>query len=85
RIADAHSCTPAQVALSWLLARGIVVIPKSTNEVRLKQNLHTVTLTSDEIRMIAAIKTHERKVDPSRDLKELTWVFHEDEAECPLI
>ncbi|KAJ2827405.1 hypothetical protein IWW50_001899, partial [Coemansia erecta] len=41
RIADAHSCTPAQVALSWLLARGIVVIPKSTNEVRLKQNLHT--------------------------------------------
>ncbi|KAJ2656826.1 hypothetical protein IW148_005467 [Coemansia sp. RSA 1199] len=85
RISDAHSCTPAQVALSWLLARGIIVIPKSNNEVRLKQNLHTVTLTSDEIRMIGAIKSRERKVDPSRDIEELTWVFHADKAQCPLI
>ncbi|KAJ2454920.1 hypothetical protein EV183_001181 [Coemansia sp. RSA 2336] len=85
RVADAHSCTPAQVSLSWLLARGLVVIPKSNNEVRLKQNLHTVTLTSDEIRMIGQIKARERKVDPSRDVKELKWIFHEDEAECPLI
>ncbi|KAJ2852680.1 hypothetical protein IWW36_000037 [Coemansia brasiliensis] len=85
RIADAHSCTPAQVSLSWLLARGIVVIPKSNHEVRLKQNLHTVTLTSDEVRMIGQIKARERKVDPSRDIKELKWIFHEDEAECPLI
>ncbi|KAJ2313313.1 hypothetical protein H4S02_001829 [Coemansia sp. RSA 2611] len=85
RIADAHSCTPAQVALSWLLARGIVVIPKSNHEVRLKQNLRTVTLTSDEIRMIGCIKKCERKVDPSRDIEELKWVFHEDQAECPLI
>ncbi|KAI9481982.1 hypothetical protein LPJ78_001901 [Coemansia sp. RSA 989] len=85
RIADAHSCTPAQVSLSWLLARGLVIIPKSNHEVRLKQNLHAVTLTSDEIRMIGQIKARERKVDPSRDIEELKWIFHEDEAECPLI
>ncbi|KAJ2549135.1 hypothetical protein IWW35_003886 [Coemansia sp. RSA 1878] len=85
RIADAHSCTPAQVALSWLLARGIIVIPKSNNEVRLKQNLRTAALTFDEIRMISAIKSRERKVDPSRDIEELTWVFHPDKAQCPLI
>ncbi|KAJ2800774.1 hypothetical protein H4R20_003935 [Coemansia guatemalensis] len=85
RIAEAHCCTPAQVSLSWLLARGIVVIPKSNHEIRLKQNLQTVTLTSDEIRMIGHIKTHERKVDPSRDIEQLKWVFHEDQAKCPVI
>ncbi|KAJ2394579.1 hypothetical protein GGI05_001976 [Coemansia sp. RSA 2603] len=85
RVANAHACTPAQVALSWALARGVVVIPKSTNPIRLEQNLKTVTLTSDEMRMFAKIQKHERKVDPGRDLKELEWVFHEDSAVCPLI
>ncbi|KAJ1880484.1 hypothetical protein LPJ57_002227 [Coemansia sp. RSA 486] len=85
RVAEAHACTPAQVALSWALARGIVVIPKSTNELRLKQNLQKVTLTSDEMRMFGKIQNHERKVDPGRDLKELEWIFHEDKAKCPLI
>ncbi|KAI9501785.1 hypothetical protein GGI25_006449 [Coemansia spiralis] len=84
-IAQAHVCTPAQVALSWSLSRGIAVIPKSTNAIRLKQNLHRVTLTSDEKRMIGNIKQHERKVDPSRDHEQLRWVFHEDEAQCPVI
>ncbi|KAJ1815896.1 hypothetical protein LPJ75_002212 [Coemansia sp. RSA 2598] len=85
RVAEAHACTPAQVALSWALSRGIAVIPKSTNELRLKQNLKKVTLTSDEKRMFAKIGKHERKVDPGRDLRDLEWIFHEDKAECPLI
>ncbi|KAJ2590148.1 hypothetical protein GGH99_006973 [Coemansia sp. RSA 1285] len=86
RIADAHSCTPAQVALSWERARGIVVIPKSSNPLRLKQNLEEfVELTPDEMRMIGNIKRHERKCDPGRDFKELKWIFHPDEAECPVI
>ncbi|KAJ2665117.1 hypothetical protein IWW48_000384 [Coemansia sp. RSA 1200] len=85
RIADAHVCTPAQIALSWALARGIAVIPKSNNPIRLKQNLKTATLTSDEMRMIGNIKRHERKCDPGRDSQQLRWIFHLDEAECPVI
>ncbi|KAJ2163142.1 hypothetical protein GGF46_000071 [Coemansia sp. RSA 552] len=85
RIAEAHAATPAQVSLSWLLARGIIVIPKSNHELRLKQNLHTIQLTSDEIRMIGAIKEKERKVDPVRDAEQLKWVFHPDEMDCPVI
>ncbi|KAJ2818149.1 hypothetical protein GGI24_005185 [Coemansia furcata] len=84
-VAEAHVGTPAQVALSWALARGIAVIPKSTNELRLKQNLHQVTLTSDEMRMIGKIEKQERKVDPAREHKELEWVFHEDKMVCPVI
>ncbi|KAJ2845096.1 hypothetical protein GGI22_006666, partial [Coemansia erecta] len=85
RIAEAHAGTPAQVALSWSLARGIAVIPKSNNPTRLKQNLKILTLTSDEMRMIGKIQKHERKVDPSRDHESLKWVFHPDEAQCPVI
>ncbi|KAJ2004257.1 hypothetical protein H4R26_002614 [Coemansia thaxteri] len=85
RVAEAHLCTPAQVALSWALARGIAVIPKSTSETRLKQNLHQITLTSDEMRMFAKLDKNERKVDPGRSFKELEWVFHEDVADCPVI
>ncbi|KAJ1725530.1 hypothetical protein LPJ53_000345 [Coemansia erecta] len=84
RVAEAHQCTPAQVALSWALSRGIAVIPKTTNKLRLKENLKKITLSYDERHAFAQIKTHERKVDPGRDLKELKWVVHED-AECPLI
>ncbi|KAJ2229948.1 hypothetical protein IWW45_005982 [Coemansia sp. RSA 485] len=85
KIAGVHACTPAQVALSWTLSRGIAVIPKSTNELRLKQNLHRVDLTSEELDMISNIKTRKRKVDPVNDLPELVWVVHDDIAECPLI
>ncbi|KAJ1829597.1 hypothetical protein LPJ56_000246 [Coemansia sp. RSA 2599] len=85
KIAQAHGCTPAQVALAWVLSRGIAVIPKSTNELRLKQNLEKVALTSDELDLISSITTRERKVDPRLDLKELEWVVHDDIAECPLI
>ncbi|KAJ1641987.1 hypothetical protein J3B02_002465 [Coemansia erecta] len=85
QLAKMHSCTPAQVALSWALSRGIIVIPKSTNELRLKQNLEKVALTSDELAMISKIEKHKRKVDPVRYVKHLEWVFHEDKAKCPLI
>ncbi|KAJ1736251.1 hypothetical protein LPJ61_000035 [Coemansia biformis] len=85
RIAAAHGCSPAQVLISWQVARGIVVIPKSNNVSRLKQNLQTVTLTLDEMQAIGQITTRQRKVDPSHATPELRWVFHEDEAKCPLI
>jgi 2,5-diketo-D-gluconate reductase A len=53
-IADAHHATVAQVVLSWHLAHGIIVIPKSGNAQRLESNLQAagLTLTQDEVRAI---------------------------------
>ena len=31
--------TPSQLVLSWAVQRGTIVIPKSSNEARLKQNI----------------------------------------------
>ncbi|CAN5908423.1 aldo/keto reductase [soil metagenome] len=40
KLADEVGCTPAQLALAWLLARpGVVTIPKSSSRERVKENL----------------------------------------------
>lgn len=38
-VAAKYGVTPAQVILSWAVQRNTVVIPKSENEQRLKQNI----------------------------------------------
>jgi len=38
-IAERHNKTVAQVLLRWILQRGVATIPKSTNPIRLQQNL----------------------------------------------
>ncbi len=44
-IAGRHGATPAQVALAWVLAQpGVVAIPKSANEDRLRENLDAAAL-----------------------------------------
>lgn len=53
RLAEAKGCTPAQLALAWLLHRGehIVPIPGTTKVKRLRENAGAaaVTLTADEL------------------------------------
>lgn len=50
KIAAAHNKTVAQIALKTLVQRGIIVIPKSTHESRMKENfdLFDFTLTDEE-------------------------------------
>ena len=57
-IAEKHSITPGQVLLSWGLQRETVVIPKSVNPGRLKENLATaeLNLSLDEADMTAIAK-----------------------------
>ncbi len=39
KLADEVGCTPAQLALAWLLAQpGVVTIPKSSSRDRVKEN-----------------------------------------------
>lgn len=49
-VASRHGCTPAQVALAWLLRqKGIVAIPKAGNPSHLRENRAALDLTlSDE-------------------------------------
>ncbi|KAL6702673.1 D-xylose reductase [Coniothyrium glycines] len=55
KIAEAHSKTPAQILLRWSTQRGISVIPKSSSQHRLQQNLDVTSfqLEKGEIQAIS--------------------------------
>jgi len=58
-MARAKACTPAQLALAWLLSRGndIVPIPGTKQRTRLEENVRAldIRLTSDELKRIDAV------------------------------
>ncbi len=67
RIARERNVTPAQIALAWAAARGVVPIPSSTRPSHQKANLDalTLTLSDDEIRAIDALDRGERIANPA--------------------
>ena len=54
-----HDKSVAQVALRWLIQRGVIIIPKSTHIERMRQNLDIFDfeLTADEMQEIAKLDT----------------------------
>lgn len=58
-IAEKHRVPPGQVILAWAMQRDIIVIPKSVNPERLRQNLAAADITLDAADM-AAIATLDR-------------------------
>lgn len=66
RIGTAHDATPAQVALAWLAARDIAVIPSSTRRENQRANLAAmdVQLSADDIAEIDRLDAGERIANP---------------------
>jgi 2,5-diketo-D-gluconate reductase A len=60
--ADKYGVTPAQVVLAWHLAQGTIVIPKSANSGRMRDNLAAVgvVLTPAEMADITALEAGAR-------------------------
>ncbi len=58
-IAERHNKTVAQVALRWLLQRGVVIIPKTTLVERMKENydIFDFVLSDDDMDLIATLDT----------------------------
>ena len=71
-IAKEHDRTPAQVLLRWATQRGVAVIPKSSNELRLRQNLDcgSFDLKEADLRSISALDIGLRFNNPSDMVKE---------------
>mmetsp|Transcript_78616 Transcript_78616/g.118234 ORF Transcript_78616/g.118234 Transcript_78616/m.118234 type:complete len:319 (-) Transcript_78616:3-959(-) len=67
-IAKSHNKTSGQILLRWAVQRECVVVPKSTNETRLKENLDVLdfVLTEEEMKAIAGINQNIRFNDPGR-------------------
>lgn len=58
-IGKAHGKSVAQVALRWLIQRGVIIIPKSTHVERMEQNLdiYDFDLTDAEMKQIDGLDT----------------------------
>lgn len=59
--------TPAQVVLSWGANHQISVVPKSTNEKRLKENIGIFELEADDLVKLDGIDKNIRYNDASED------------------
>lgn len=57
QIADKHGKSTAQVALRWIIQQGVVPLPKSVHENRMKQNqdIFDFTLSDDEMKQISQL------------------------------
>lgn len=68
-ISNTHGKTAAQVLLKWALQHGLPIIPKSTHQIRIKENidLFDFQLTSQEMSLLDQISKTPEKVcwDPS--------------------
>lgn len=67
RIAEDHAATPAQIALAWIAARDIIVIPSSTKREHQKSNLEAlnIRLSDEEIAQIDRLDRGDRVANPS--------------------
>lgn len=63
-IAEKHDASPGQILIKWSEQRGTAVIPKSTNEKRIKENLESANyqLDEDDMKKIADLDKHFRYV-----------------------
>jgi len=59
-LAAKYNATPTQIILAWHLSRNVVVIPRSTNEDRQKENFNPPTLEDDDIKKIDALDRGQR-------------------------
>ena len=64
-VAEKHDATPAQVSLAWVLAKGVVPIPKAGTPDHIRENYGALDLTLDDedVARIDGIEDEERIVD----------------------
>ncbi|GHB29573.1 2,5-didehydrogluconate reductase DkgB [Salinicola rhizosphaerae] len=67
RIAEAHDASPAQIALAWIAARDIIVIPSSTKRENQQSNLDAmkIQLSEQEMADIDRLDRGDRQANPS--------------------
>lgn len=65
KIAKKHNASPGQILIKWSEQRGTAVIPKSTNEKRIKENLASAgySLDEEDMKKIAELDYHYRYVN----------------------
>lgn len=66
----------AQVALRWLVQRGVVCIPKSTHKERMRQNIDVFdfSLSDEDMALIKTLDTHQTMFYSHHDPDKVEWL-----------
>ncbi|CCM04047.1 uncharacterized protein FIBRA_06206 [Fibroporia radiculosa] len=59
-LAGKYKVSAAQIVLAWHLSRGVVVVPKSSNAERQKENLNLPTLEAEDLARISGLDRGQR-------------------------
>ncbi|KAG1744635.1 reductase AKOR2 [Suillus paluster] len=59
-IAGHYGATPTQVILSWHVSRGVVVVPKSADPARQKENCQIFNLSEADVQIINGLERNQR-------------------------
>ncbi|PCH41513.1 Aldo/keto reductase [Wolfiporia cocos MD-104 SS10] len=73
-----YNVTPAQIILAWHNSRGVVVVPKSSDAQRQRDNLNLPNVAPEDLKRISALDRNERlcnKADP--DGKVYGWTYEQ--------
>lgn len=64
-LAAKNNCSPAQLIIAWNINRGVSVIPKSINPIRLKENFEAnkIILSGEDMLTIASLDKNHRLLD----------------------
>ena len=73
RIAAHHGRTPAQVVIRWHLDNGLIVIPKSANPDRIRENFRALDfrLETDDLVAMAALDRVDDRIGPNPETESL--------------
>jgi diketogulonate reductase-like aldo/keto reductase len=74
-IGDKYDKSAAQVVLRWLIQRGVVVIPKTVNKDRMKQNISVFDfeLSDEDMKSIQSLDIKESQFFDHRDPEMIKW------------
>ena len=66
-LAKKYESSEAQIIISWLLERGLIVIPKATSPQRIKENYKSleIKLSNEDIEKMNSLDKNERMITPS--------------------
>lgn len=73
KIAQKHNKTPAQIALKWNISRGVMVLVKSINEKRIRENIDIFDFDL-EIEDMNALASLDKKQRYSSDPEDQNWL-----------
>lgn len=66
-LAKKYGSTPSQIILAWIMSRGIITIPKSSNSEHIKDNFEAtgIKLSAEDLSLIDSIPQDRRLINPA--------------------